>query len=79
MIVELNLTYLIIVWCILSWPLSFICGEKGYPRLSWFFTATFWLSAGYMLATDYSIDLLCILVIVFVVTAVLIRKRCDFG
>jgi len=58
---------LAIVWCLLSGPLSFIMCQLGKLRLSWFFTATFWLCIGYLLATFPTLETVIIIVLLMMI------------
>jgi len=63
---------LLIAYCFIAYVASFAFCELGYPRLSWFFTATFWLSVGYLFALFPKIETAIIVFILFCVTVLLV-------
>jgi len=67
---------LLILYLFIAYVASFAFCELGYPRISWFFIATFWLSVGYLLAVFEAEWIPKILVIiVFCLTMVLVGGR----
>jgi len=61
-----------ILYLICAYILSFAFCERGHPRISWFFIATFWLLMGHILTAYFSIQLLIVVIIVGLTTAVLV-------
>lgn len=73
------LTIGIIFYLIAAYILSFATSELRYPKLSWFFIATFWLLIGHLLTVYFSVEFVIIVVLIGAVTVLTVAPSAIRG